>query len=68
MISTVGPTFHTDLSRIRSFWKTLFKRGGISKLRRRVLISVDRNILKTELYENDGISISPEFSLNTKPK
>ena len=53
LFSTVRPTFHTNPSRKRSFWKCSsnkeeFENAGFA-------------FLKTELYENDAFSINPSI-------
>ena len=53
-ISTVRPTVHTDLSPQRSFSKTLFKL--VRNLRLCVLAWIE-NILKTELFVSDDVTI-----------
>ena len=58
-ISTVRPTVHTKLSRKRIFSKRLFKPEKMKT--RAVRFSVDGNILKMELFENEDFTIITGF-------
>ena len=55
-ISTAWPTVHTNPSQKRNFSKTLFKPKEFENARF-VFLCRPKNILKTELFENDGLTL-----------
>ena len=59
-IPTVRPTINTNPSQKRSFLKTLFKSEKFENAG--FMFVWTENILKTELFENDGLGIIMQFS------
>lgn len=54
-IFTVWPTLHTNPSRERSFFENTLRTGGVSKYRILEFVFLwKENILKSEIFENDG--------------
>ena len=65
-ISTVRPIVHTDPSRKRSFWKTLFKQKEQINIRLAFLCG-QKTVFQTKLLENDNVTTIAWFPCPSVP-